>query len=1396
MPRSGTPVHLDPISAVASCVAEVLGIDAGPDGGPDVGPAVDPDVRLTELGLESFTAVRLRRRLRERTGADLPIADFLGEATARSLAARLPDPLAGDPATRPAPSTGSAEAVRPARPAETPAHPVPPPDAFPLTPVQSAYWVGRDPSFPLGGVATFYFHEFDRVLPDGDHDGDLTRLEDAWNILVRHHPMLRAIVDDDGMQRVLADPGPYRIGRTDLRAVSADERAAALARLRAERSHQTRRTDTWPLYDIHAALLPDGGTRLYVGMDVLALDMTSWLLLMRQWGALVADPTALPAPCTTDFGTVLRERAADPQELQRRERAGAYWARRAAELPPGPALPWTAAANEPGPPRFTRHQDGLTAAEWTRLRSRAAEHGLSPTGVLLAAFALTLNRRGAGAPFCLNTTLFDRPDDPQLLDIVGDFTTTVLVEPPLPDLSRPWTFAAWAGEVNRRFWSDLEHRAVSGVEVLRRAGRVGGTPAHPVVFTSGIGLADGDRPVTAWLGEEVYAISQTPQILLDHIVRDDGGALRIVWDSVDGALPADWIRDCLAAEIRLLRRLTEPHAWTSPTLAADPAFLPDEPPAPNPFPTAGPLLDDPWAAAARRTPDAPALLGIGRRLDHGELAHRVRSFAATLAASGVAAGTPVAIALDEGHDRITAVLAVGALGAWYVPVEPTWPAARVASVCARTGLTHAVAEPDAAPAWPAGIVIVAPDRAPGPKPAEPGGPAELPEPAGGRPEPDDLAYAVFTSGSTGTPKGVAIEHAAARTTVDDIVERFDIGPGDRVLGLSALSFDLSVFDVFGLLGAGGALVLPDPDRSRDPEHWLDLADTHAVTVWNTAPALLEMLVEYGELEPERTGRQLRSLRLVMLSGDWIPITLPDRLRALAPQARFVSLGGATEASIWSVIHPVERVDPSWTSIPYGRALRGQSFRILDENGTPVPLGQAGELHIGGAGLARCYVADPEQTDGRFAFHPQLGERLYRTGDLGRWRQDGTIEFLGRVDRQVKIRGHRIELGEIEAVLGREPGVRQCVASAVRTADRRLRLIAHVVPEHGRRPDADTERRWTRALRERLPAYMIPTRYVVLDRLPVTANGKIDHAALAEPGPNPADVVASPHAPEPPEPDARLDPTAWLREAVAHAHRLGLEPILTVRQADGARLDPLDALHAAADWAHACRRQAHEHDPTPTLETAGAGALAAFRIPADPTPRGTDDTAAGGSGPRIGTLAPIADTFAPTAGTVASATGTFESTAGTPASNTRSARIDPATLDTVVGVFTELLDRPVEPHTSFFVLGASSLDLVRAHRRLRGLGVGDLAVVDLFEHPTAHALATRIVRGAAESRTPTIASTTTGTRANTAADVAANAAMNTGASTAARTAVNAATNAAAPGRQSRLTARARAQEISR
>jgi pyochelin synthetase len=505
-------------------------------------------------------------------------------------------------------------------------------------------------------------------------------------------------------------------------------------------------------------------------------------------------------------------------------------------------------------------------------------------------------------------------------------------------------------------------------------------------------------------------------------------------------------------------------------------------------------------------------------------------------------------------------------------------------------------------------------------------------------------------------------------------------------------------------------VLPDPARQRDPQHWLELAGRHGVTVWNTAPALLEMLVEYAELEPEAAAGALRTLRLVMLSGDWIPLTLPERLRRLAPQAEFMSLGGATEASIWSITYPVERTDPSWRSIPYGRALRGQSFHVLDEQGAPCPVGEAGELFIGGDGLARGYAGDPVQTAERFAIHPVLGQRLYRTGDLGRWTVDGTIEFLGRADRQVKIRGHRIELGEIESVLGRHPGVRQCVASSVRGPDGRPRLVAHLSPKGTAQAPSPEE--LAAALRERLPEYMIPSRFVVMDQLPVTANGKIDHAALTSPYREQA--VRSDGRSETAEPVAAAEPkhapdmpsettgTQWAAVALDEAAALGLEAAIVLRPGV---LPPDQALEATAYWLRRVQRLAGPSRLEPRLAAGGLAEI--VHRPAAP------GTAVAGPVPSPGATASVTP-----AAPVPDATVSVP-----PVAN----HADPvrAVLDEVTSVFADLTGSPVQADSTFAALGATSLTLVLAHRRLCQGIAPSLALADMFAHAGVGSLAARI-----------------------------------------------------------------------
>jgi amino acid adenylation domain-containing protein len=403
---------------------------------------------------------------------------------------------------------------------------------------------------------------------------------------------------------------------------------------------------------------------------------------------------------------------------------------------------------------------------------------------------------------------------------------------------------------------------------------------------------------------------------------------------------------------------------------------------------------------------------------------------------GATTGQPIPVVMEKGWEQIVAVMGILAAGSAYAPIDPQTPVERFAYmleqidakfVLTQSSLTQCLA-------WPSSIELLCVDAAELDSANHP--PLESVEAA------DDLAYLLYTSGSTGDPKGVMMPHRGPVNTINYVNQQFEVGADDKAIALSALNFDLSVYDIFGLLSAGGSLVMPDADRVKDPAHWAELMAAHRVTIWNSVPTLMRMMLEYLSSEPERTPP---GLRLVLLSGDWIPVDLPDRIRKVWEGVQVVSLGGPTETSVWNISYPIDEVDPSWPSIPYGRPITNNRYDILDGRLDCRPDWVPGELFAEGTGLARGYWRSPELNAAKFLTHPLSGARIYRTGDLGRYRPDGTIEILGRVDFQVKINGYRIELGEIEATLLKDNGVADVVVCAPGETHADRRLIAYVVP---------------------------------------------------------------------------------------------------------------------------------------------------------------------------------------------------------------------------------------------------------------------------------------------------------------------------------------------------------------
>jgi pyochelin synthetase len=948
---------------------------------------------------------------------------------------------------------------------------------FPLTDMQQAIWAGKRDAFEIGNLSGNGYIEVETVALD------LDRFTRAWHQVIDRHGMLRAVVLPDGRNQIRADVPTYEIEVLDLRGRPAEEVTARLEEFRLEMPREMFTPHEWPLFRLRATLLDGDRTRLHLGSSLLVADSLSLLQILRELSVLYSggDLPALELS-TRDYvvaktgliGSPIHERALD------------YWRKRLPTLPPPPELPIDV-------PRITGPMKSvalnarlLDAGPWEEFKTRVKQSGLMPGAALLAAFCDVAAVWSKTQEFSINAPFWDRlPIHEDVSSIVGSFA--------LPNhlrvvASPGSTFLERARRLQRQLIEDLEHcRYVSGVQVMRELAKAhGGTPRRNtyVVFNS-VEMSSLD---ISGLGELGYTVSQTPQVYLEVRSAERSGGLEFTWDVLEAVFPPGLAQDLLDAFVRHVRRLAEePGGWEERSRRHivpqyQRGLVREVNATQAPLPTG--LLHGAFVANAAQRPDQPAVVTPSGTLTYGELDRRSTRIGRWLREHGATPNTLVGVVMEKGWEQVAAVLGVLKSGAAYLPLEASLPRERLHRLleAGEVGIVLTQDAVDRRRAWPDGIRRLCVDT------------ESLDEVSDEPVEPvqreEDLAYVIYTSGSTGTPKGVMISHRSALNTIVDVNHRFGVGPDDSVFGLSSLSFDLSVYDVFGPLAAGGTLVLPDESGLRDPHHWIEMMRQGRVTVWNSVPGFMRMLVEYAQ------GVRMAvpdSLRLVLLSGDWIPVTMPDQIRQLVPGVRVISLGGATEASIWSILHPIDGVAPGTASIPYGTPMVNQQIHVLDGEFDMRPVWVPGDLYIGGVGVADGYWHNEEATNSAFVAHPETGERLYRTGDLGRRLPDGSIELLGREDFQVKIGGYRIELGEIESTLREHQRVREAVVLAVDEEGGNKRLVAYVVPEGGAALETSDLRTF---VRDKLPEYMVPKTVITRDEMPLTTNGKIDREALA------------------------------------------------------------------------------------------------------------------------------------------------------------------------------------------------------------------------------------------------------------------------------------------------------------
>lgn len=952
-------------------------------------------------------------------------------------------------------------------------------EAFPLTDVQSAYLLGRGSLFEYGGISCHIYieMEYDKKL-------EPEKTKQVWQQLIRRHDMLRAVIHDEGYQEVLKEVPEFHLLYQDTSSFSKEKEDAFFRKRKEELGYRFYETGAWPMFEV---ALTNGSEKsiLHFSIEFLIADWTSIWMLLSEFETLYFE-TGKPMPelKLTFRDYILAERSL--KEGMEYEVDKSYWMERMETLPLKPELPVLKEnVSNPVDVKFKRHFLHIGEEDWNKIKETAKEYNLTPTAVVMAAYAAVLERWSQISEFCINLTILNRlPMHEQVYDIVGDFTSLDL-------LSVNWknedAFFENAAQMNRQLFEDLDHKLFSGVEVMREIARVRGRGASfmPYVFTSAIGLADASGR-TDMIGKmESGGISQTPQVFIDCQAIDSIDGLMVDWDVREGIFPEGMIEEMFETFYGLLKQLAKDSGtWEKKRLVSLPKDWVGQIQSTNETKQkfSDCFLHEKFIEQVQKRPEKTAIIDEKHALTYGEVSKMAEGLAELLRKNGIQREENVGILMRKCCYQVPAALGILGAGAAYVPISEAQPEARRDSILASAEIRYLITTSEEQPKHLSEqIQVILMDTLTA---------SEHMLQLSGE-DTDSRAYIIFTSGTTGVPKGVSITHRGAMNTIQDINRRYQVDEKDSVLGLAQMSFDLSVYDIFGMLSAGGTIVYPAPEKQTDPSHWAKLLKQYNITIWNSVPALLQMLVSYMNSEPEEKF-VLDSIKAVFLSGDWIPLHLPDEFQRYAKHAKIVSLGGATEASIWSIFYEYTKRNPDWISIPYGKPLSNQQFYVLDSCLRDCPVLAKGELYIGGTGLATEYIGDKEKTESSFIFHPEKG-RLYRTGDMGRWMPDGNIEFLGREDSQVKIKGHRIELGEIEAALLKYPTVQEGMAFV--TENGTEKLLAGVVQIEAAKADADTGKHIRSFLKDFVPAYMIPFEILIVEEMPLTVNGKVDRKAL-------------------------------------------------------------------------------------------------------------------------------------------------------------------------------------------------------------------------------------------------------------------------------------------------------------
>jgi amino acid adenylation domain-containing protein len=1049
-----------------------------------------------ELGGHSLLATRVVSRVRAALGIELPLRALFAAPTVSALAAVVAEQRAA--------RQGTTEAA----PLAPPIEPLAERSDLPLSFAQQRLWLldRLEPGSPVYNLPLSY-------LVHGPLDP--ASLERTLGEVARRHEILRTTfaVAGSGEPRLVVAPSDlFSLLRVDLAGLPPPARAGEAERLTAEEAWRPFDLATGPLF--RAALIVTGATehRFLMAMHHVVTDGWSINVLLGELSVLYqAFAAGLPSPLPE-----LAVQYADFAVWQRRWLEGpvleaqlAYWRRQLAGAPEALEVPTDRPRPAVETSRGATLSTPLPPVLAAGVRTLSRRQGATLFMVLLSGFAALLERTTGEPDLLLGSPIAGR-GRAEVEGLIGFFVNTLVLR---ADLAGGPSFDALVARVREMALAAYAHQDLPFerlVEELQPQRSLARSPLFQVSFA--LGVEEVVRELAPGLSLSPLPLeNRTSKYDLTLGVDVQGDALIATFeyrtDLFDHATMVRWAGHFTRLLTSVVARPGIPLSGIDLLSAAERHQLAREWNDSRARPASGSLVHHLVAAHARRAPEAPAVISGERRLSYGELERRAARLARTLRTLGCGPEVRIGICLERSPELVVAELAVLKAGGAFVPLDPSYPAARLAYQLEDSQAPVLLTRrgPVADQAAQRGIHCLFPHEDEGSPGAEAG---DLPAPALSA---DNLAYVIYTSGSTGLPKAVQIPHAGLMNLVRWHQSRYGVVPEDRATLVASPAFDASVWEVWPYLAAGASLHVPDGETRLSPTRTIQWWAEQGITLTFLMTPLAEQVLE----EPVPPGLDLR-VRALITGGDRL-----HRRAATGAPFRLMNHYGPSEYSVvttMALVPPMPPILPEnmGEALPtLGRPIDDTRVYLLDPHGQPVPLGVAGELHVTGRGLARGYHQRPDLTAERFIpdpFAAEPGGRLYRTGDLARYRRDGEIEFLGRIDQQVKLRGFRIELGEVEAVLTSHPAVERAVVATHAQGPEDVRLLAWVVLRTGEGVEKVGAGDLLAWIGGRLPEFMVPSAVVVLAALPLTPNGKVDRRALplpAVPEGSPAEPPRSP-----------------------------------------------------------------------------------------------------------------------------------------------------------------------------------------------------------------------------------------------------------------------------------------------